>query len=222
MKPFSAAWFAAFSLIELLILLGVLFVLVAMYMPYMARSKARAQRISCVSNLKGVGLSYRQWALDNKDQYPMRVAETNGGVKEWIEAGYFESPFMVMSNELNTPKILWCPATKQRQAPPTFATLGRSNVNYFVGLDADETQPQMFLSGDDNLLLDGLPVTRGIVNLTTNSAVAYSTARHDRQGNVGLSDGSVQGFSSLRLREALHHRHKCKLHRLPVIGQRAL
>ena len=135
----------------------------------------------------------------------MRVAVTNGGVKEWIEAGSFESSFMVMSNELNTPKILWCPATKQRQSPPSFAALGRSNVNYFVGLDADETQPQMFLSGDDNLLVDGQPVTRGVWDLTTNSVVAYSTARHDRQGNVGLSDGSVQGYSTTRFQEALRH-----------------
>ena len=133
----------------------------------------------------------------------MQVAVTNGGVKQWIEAGYFESPFMVMSNELNTPNILWCPAAKQRQSPPTFVTLGLSNVNYFVGLDADETQTQMFLSGDDNLLLDGQPVQRGVLVLTSNSAVAYSPTRHNLQGNVGLADGSVQGYSSSRFHQAL-------------------
>src|SRR5262245_20418951 len=152
----------AFTLIELLVVLAVLFILVALCMPSLIKAKARAQRIRCVSHLKQIGLSYRQWALNNnKDQYPMQVAVTNGGVKEWIAAGYFESPFMVMSNELNVANILWCPASKQRQSPPSFGALSRSNVNYFVGLDADETQPQMFLAGDDNLLVDGQPVTRG-------------------------------------------------------------
>jgi len=196
----------AFTLVELLVVLAVLFILVAASTPYFVKAKARAQRIRCVSHLKQIGLSYRQWALDNQDQYPMRVAVTNGGVKEWIEAGYFESPFMVMSNELNTPNILWCPAAKQPSPSlPTFATLGRSNVNYFVGLDADETQPQMFLVGDDNLLVDGQLVTRGVWELTTNSVAAYTTMRHDRQGNVGLSDGSVQGYSSTRFRDALRN-----------------
>jgi hypothetical protein len=153
--------------------------------------------------LKQIGLGSRQWALDNSEKYPMQVAVTNGGAREWIETGYFESMFLVMSNEIYSPQVLWCPATKQRQSPVAFATLGHSNVNYFVGLDADSSQSQMFLTGDDNLLVNGQPVKRGILELTTNSVVAYSASRHDRQGNVGLSDGSVQGYSTSRFRGAL-------------------
>ena len=206
MQPYCHSKQRAFTLVELLIILAILFILAALCTPAFIKAKARAQRIRCVSHLKQIGLSYRQWALDNKDQYPMQVAVTNGGVRELIEAGYFESPFVVISNELNTPFILWCPADKRQRAAASFSTgFGASNVNYFVGLDADETQPQMFLAGDDNLLLNGQPVKRGIVELTTNSAVAYSGTRHVQQGNVGLSDGSVQGFSTSRFRDALHH-----------------
>jgi prepilin-type processing-associated H-X9-DG protein len=35
------------------------------------------------------------------------------------------------------------------------------------------------------------------------SPVAWNDTRHLKQGNVGLADGSVQGFSSNKLREAL-------------------
>ena len=195
----------AFTLIELMIVLAVLGMLAFLLIPSLAKAKARAQRIRCTSHLKQIGLSYRQWALDHQEKYPMHVVVTNGGVQELIKAGYFESPFMAMSNELNTPKILWCPAAEQPQSPAPFASLGRSNVNYFIGLDAAETEPQMFLSGDDNWIVDGRPVTRGILEVSTNNTVAYSAARHKLQGNVGLADGSVQGYSSTRLREALRN-----------------
>jgi prepilin-type processing-associated H-X9-DG protein len=63
----------------------------------------------------------------------------------------------------------------------------------------------MFLAGDDNWVVDGKAVTRGILNLTTNNAVSYSPARHKFQGNVALADGSVQGYSSAGLQEGLRN-----------------
>lgn len=74
--------------------------------------------------------------------------------------------FMVMSNELSTPKILMCPSEYERgmrQAAGTFAGFDPSgsastvpytndlNTSYFVGVDAGETYPQMLLIGDHNL-----------------------------------------------------------------------
>lgn len=68
----------------------------------------------------------------------------------------------------------------------------------------------MFLSGDDNFLVGGnsggyggTQVTPGILSLTKKDPLAWSDIRHERQGNIGLADGSVQGFSSSALRNAL-------------------
>ena len=55
--------------------------------------------------------------------------------------------FQVMSNELNTPKILVCPEDASKSAASNFASLGAGNVSYQVrsGTNIDETHPQEVL-----------------------------------------------------------------------------
>lgn len=134
-------------------------------------------------------------------------------------AGNVAAVFQIMSNELCTPKILFCPADQVRIQAVTFdqpasannvSFTSNSNVSYFVGLDATDTTPGMFLSGDDNFLiggnqnpLSGTPVRSGILTLKTNDLIAWSKARHDKQGNIAMADGSAQGFSTTALRTAL-------------------
>src|SRR5882724_8113127 len=100
----------AFTLIELLIVVAIIAVLAAIILPSMARQGCvPGQRINCVNNLKQIGLAFRTWALDNNDKYPMQVSVTNGGAMEIVSTGTVFTVFQVMSNELSTPKILFCP-----------------------------------------------------------------------------------------------------------------
>jgi len=200
------------TLVEAMIVVAILSVLVAMMLPQLRRRKHCSGGVSCGNNLKQVGLSFRQWALDNNDKYPMQVSVTNGGAMEWARQGIAWPVFQVMSNELSTPKILFCPqeTDTNRFVALHFGSPGsqgaftnNQSLSYFAGLDADETQPQMLLSGDSNLEIGGGRVRSGLVTLLTNRLVGWSAARHAHQGNVALSDGSVRGFSNLQLRQAL-------------------
>ena len=97
-------------------------------------------------------------------------------------------------------KLLICPSDRRTPAS-NFGELRDGNNSYFVGLDAADSLPQLPLSGDRNLMTNGVPVGSGLLVLTTNSVVGWTSAIHQNSANVLLGDGSVQQATSSRLRD---------------------
>lgn len=193
----------ALTLVEVLVIIVVLVVLAGLFDVGCPRGSAQLlRRTACMNNLKQVGLAFKIWAGDSYDRYHFQREATQGGTIEWAASGEVWPHFLVMSNELNTPKVLVCPADTRRPAT-SWASLSNSNISYFIGLNAVETLPEMLLSGDSNLEVDGKPVGQGLLNLWTNSPVAWTTNRHNRCGNVALADGSAQESDDRRLGETL-------------------
>ena len=179
----------------------ILVCLLAMFLPMLGRPVRRMSKVGCVNELKQIGVAVRIWEGDNNDKYPMNVPVSLGGAKELIATGNVVACFQVMSNELATPKILVCPADTQSTYATNFErSLTRTNISYFLALDASESDPQAILSGDDNLVLNRRAVASGIVNLGTSPAT-WTSDRHQGAGYVLIGDGSVQcvkqmGFAS--------------------------
>jgi competence protein ComGC len=190
-----------FTLVGLIIIVAVLAILAAMLLPALASAKRKSKRINCVNNLKQDGLAFRLWEGDNGDKYPMAVSTNKNGTMEYAEDGNAFRHFQVMSNELSTPKILVCPAD-DRTAAASFARLKNQNVSYFVGLDATEVRPQMLLTGDRNVT-NGMAPVRSVLELRPGIPAGWTEAMHNGQGNVGLSDGSVQQVSIPGLQQIL-------------------
>lgn len=223
---------SGFTVVELTIAIIVLGILALMFIPGNVRSRAsraRSQaRWNCINNLKQVGLAFHVWAGDHQGNFPAEVSITNGGAMEAVMVNDVAAMFQVMSNELGTPKILFCPTDKESVQATTFVRVepsnrassgipftGNGNLSYFAALNANTNSFEAFLSGDDNFLvggvvkgsyvINGFPVAAGTHVLSTNTPVAWSETRHERQGNVGLADGSVQGFSTTALRTAIQN-----------------
>jgi prepilin-type N-terminal cleavage/methylation domain-containing protein len=197
----------AMTLIELLVVICILVLAAALLLSALAAAKRKASRINCLNDLKQDCLAFKMWAGDNDDKYPTQVSVTNGGAMELAVAGDVAGIFRVMSNELSTPKILVCPDDTSRHYATNFTTdLNHQTISYFVSLDAEEKYPQMILSGDDNLTVNGVRVRPGILNLWTNASVGWTkerTGKFHGPGNIVLVDGSVQQTTASTLQSAL-------------------
>jgi type II secretory pathway pseudopilin PulG len=195
-------WNPAFTVVELLVIIAITVLAAAVLLAGLARAKQRARREGCVNNLKQIGLGFKTWALDGGDYFVTGVSTNGGRAREFAMNGEVFRAFQVMSNELRAPKVLVCPADVRRPAPAFENGFGNSNLSYFASINAQDSDPEMFLSGDRNLTNGPLSPNR-LLLLNTNYPAGWTRAIHVRQGNIVLSDGSVQQFSIPGLKPAL-------------------
>ena len=159
-----------FGFTELLVVIAVIAILAAMLLPALAKAKQKAQRISCVNNLKMLSVGYRIWAGDHGDRFPAQQTVSKGGWKDAggpgaVVAGGIIGPsigqitasgvaynYMLMKNQLGqSPKVVLCPADERAPAMSFDNGFTAQNVSYFVNPAANDTYPQSITGGDRNL-----------------------------------------------------------------------
>src|SRR5438552_948282 len=75
----------AFTLVELLVVIGIIAVLIGVLLPVLGRAREQANQTVCMSNLRQVALAFVQYANENKGWLP---ASARGGTH-----GTLSNPF---------------------------------------------------------------------------------------------------------------------------------
>ncbi|MBI3878531.1 MAG: type II secretion system protein [Verrucomicrobia bacterium] len=189
----------AFTLVELLMVIVIIGILASLLLPVIAKAPGRARQVKCVSNLRQDGIGFIMWAQDHDGKFPMRVPVAQGGSREFVATPQAYRHVLVLSNLLQTPKVLACPSDT-RQPAETWPALRNRNLSYLIGLDARPDKPMSLLAADRNITK--VRATGG-VQIIINSQAAWTEEIHNRRGNVLLSDGSAQEFNDAQLRDAL-------------------
>jgi len=192
------------TLVEALLVVATLALLVLVLVPRFARPRTCNHRPNCTSYLKQVGVGFRMYANDHNDKFSFAVPTAEGGSKEFVHTPDVFRHFEVMSNELVDPRILVCPLDPNAQRAANFMGSFNSNtqLSYFIGLDAEEKNPERLLSGDRNIT--GGTLSNGFLRLLQPTTKAgWSQAIHKNAGNIALADGSVMQTDAAVLRRQL-------------------
>ncbi len=80
---------SGFTLIELLVVIAIIAILAAILFPVFAQAREKARQISCLSNLKQIGLAFLMYTQDYDETFPS-TTQANGGcapLSDWWGAG---------------------------------------------------------------------------------------------------------------------------------------
>lgn len=92
----SKRWSKGFTLVELLVVIGIIAVLVSLLMPALSKVRRAALSISCLSNMRQVGMGILGYSIENKNRiviYSEMWADPGTGA--WWHGNGVQWPFLI-------------------------------------------------------------------------------------------------------------------------------
>lgn len=124
-----------FTLVELLVVVGIISILVGILLPALNKARRAAQEVACASNMRQLGIGFVMYCNQNKGTMPQKGPDgSNGGTNLFGPSGGVDG--------VNDPS-LWFNAIP----------LAMSRKSYYDMLLADQAGTPLFATGDSSIFL---------------------------------------------------------------------
>lgn len=141
----------AFTLVELLVVIGIIALLISILLPALSKARSTAVRVACTSNMKQAYLAFTMYLNDNRGTFPpggISVPAVPTGRLYWgdLLKPYLGERFPDPAIDPNyvfwdgspLPRVLACPFLSTDEAPSTaWNGLGYNNYGLAQGIWAD-------------------------------------------------------------------------------------
>src|SRR3954468_12162584 len=196
----------AFTLVELLVVVGVIAILIALLMPALTRARESARRTACASNLRQLSMAFAMYYRDNGQRYP-NSAHVGAQPEDWIywqssrELG--DSPiarylntgdpegFRCPSDDVDSHRV-WFTTPKAPPEPYRYSYIFNMRFNESVSVRAGAGTRYVTRPTEKLLLIEADEVTvysgrwdAGIMYMGTNTQQDLLGTRHDPQRWAG-------------------------------------
>jgi len=203
-QPISRRVRSGFTLVELLVVIGIIALLISILLPSLSRAREQGKQVKCLSNLRQLGMALVTYTNENKGRYPFHADIGGMYPEDWI---FWQASRDLKDSALyrhvgsSDPEVFRCPSDDPLNRPRVLTEPYRYTytLNYLFASNGPRkptfatvrnATAKIVLAEEDETSLDDGNWHPQLVGSNVENFLAIRHDRRPAQNGVGFDDES--------------------------------